>query len=230
MRLLRTSLLAAALAAPLSAHAFTLVDVASDAALLALLGGPGEPNLAFVAEGRVGNAASNGTFELDIGASTAAPADTDQFAWGNGQRVAFTLSFDAGTRLASLAFASGTPSVSYTVPATETFTDLFFRARSVSNGSLLLSGLALDGVSFGQDVGVTGAGLDFLQLAGGGLADGFVLTGFATLAWTGTAPTNSNLAFQIKLGDVPQIPEPSTYALVLAGLAGLGFLARRRRV
>jgi hypothetical protein len=226
MRRLRTVLAATALLLPLSGQAFTLIDVPSEAALVALLGGPGEPNLAFVAEGRAGNVAANGTFELDIGASTAAPASTAQFAWGNGQPIAFTLDYNAVSRLATFSFGSGTPSVSYVVPAAETFTDLFFRARSVQGSSILLSGLALDGVALGQDVGVTGAGLDFLQLAGGGLADGFALTGRATLAWTGAPPTNSNVAFQIKVGEVP---EPSTYALLLAGLAGLGFLARRRR-
>ena len=29
--------------------------------------------------------------------------------------------------------------------------------------------------------------------------------------------------------EMPPIPEPSTYALMLAGLAGVGLLAKRRR-
>lgn len=34
---------------------------------------------------------------------------------------------------------------------------------------------------------------------------------------------------QIRLGIAPSIPEPETYSLMLAGLAALGFLARRRK-
>ena len=34
---------------------------------------------------------------------------------------------------------------------------------------------------------------------------------------------------QVRLGEVAPIPEPETYALMLAGLGALGFVARRRR-
>ena len=34
---------------------------------------------------------------------------------------------------------------------------------------------------------------------------------------------------QIRLGQVPAIPEPETYALMLAGLAAVGFISRRRK-
>ena len=42
--------------------------------------------------------------------------------------------------------------------------------------------------------------------------------------------TNALFAMAVRPGDVlAAIPEPETYALMLAGLAGLGFVARRRR-
>lgn len=231
MKIVPALAVAACLAAPWSASAFTLVDVPTDAALTALLGGAGEPNLSFVAEGRIGDGGGPATHELNIGISTGAPADTDQFAWASNQPIGFRLAYDGTTRQAEFAFGSGTPSVAFIVPSgpRASFTDMFFRARSSLTSSVLLSELALDGVAFGQNVSASGGGLDFLRVADGALDDGFTLTGRATFAWTGTAPTNSNLAFQIKLGDAPPIPEPSTYALMLAGLAALGFAARRRR-
>lgn len=43
---------------------------------------------------------------------------------------------------------------------------------------------------------------------------------------------NANLTFAVASGQVPvpNIPEPQTYALLLAGLGAVGFVARRRRV
>ena len=43
-------------------------------------------------------------------------------------------------------------------------------------------------------------------------------------------PDFSNLTFFIRDVVVAQIPEPQTYALLVAGLVAVGFLARRRRV
>jgi len=55
------------------------------------------------------------------------------------------------------------------------------------------------GVSVGDVSSAVGPGLDILWISGAALSDGFTLTGTATLAWTGTPPTQSRLAFQIKV-------------------------------
>jgi hypothetical protein len=39
----------------------------------------------------------------------------------------------------------------------------------------------------------------------------------------------SDLSHASVYGGVPAIPEPQTYALMLAGLAAVGFMTRRRR-
>lgn len=47
---------------------------------------------------------------------------------------------------------------------------------------------------------------------------------------TGTlGPTAVGGQYSVALNAVPAIPEPQTYALMLAGLAGVAFMARRRR-
>jgi hypothetical protein len=55
------------------------------------------------------------------------------------------------------------------------------------------------------------------------------LTGAAGLA-AGSYATNRLYTFSSETGQdlVTAVPEPSTYALMLAGLAGIGFVARRR--
>lgn len=40
---------------------------------------------------------------------------------------------------------------------------------------------------------------------------------------------NGNSEALVTVGDVPAVPEPSTYALMLAGLGVVGFMSRRRR-
>lgn len=69
--------------------------------------------------------------------------------------------------------------------------------------------------------------------AGGKLRGGFIeYNGSAPLTLTITGLVDSNLAqanYQGSLA-VVAVPEPETYALMLAGLAAVGFVARRRKL
>jgi hypothetical protein len=60
--------------------------------------------------------------------------------------------------------------------------------------------LALDGFFLGDLGAASGPdGLDLLWIQGQDLSLGFTLAGTATLSWSGAAPTQSRLAFQIKV-------------------------------
>jgi hypothetical protein len=150
----------------------------------------------FVAEGRIGDLGGAATFELDLGANTASPATTAQFAWGNGVAYPFSLSFDIFSRLAT--FTLGGRTLTYTSPYAA-FDALFIRTRSVYAGTFVgVYNLVLDGTTVpGASIESSADGLNIMQIYGAPLSDGFTLSGLVKLAWSGDPPLNSALAFQI---------------------------------
>lgn len=150
----------------------------------------------FVAEGRIGDLGGAATFELDLGASTAAPATTAQLAWGNGVAYPFSLHYDIFSRMAT--FTAGGHTLSY-VSDYAVFDALFIRARAVYAGSFMgIYNLILDGIAVPGSSVVNGPdGLKIMQIYGAPLQDGFTLTGTVKMSWDGAAPLNSTLAFEI---------------------------------
>lgn len=195
MRLIATIAFAVGFAVPATAVAqLTVTHVATDAELTSTL-----TNVAAVAEGRGGDGAGAATFELDLGPDTAAPFVTAQYGWVDAQVEPFTLTYDSDVN--EFAFTLGGHVLNFTpVPG---FTEIWIRARAVNAGSTCLVGnLTLDGEAVGDQCLADGdaTGLDILRIQGGSLDDGFVLVGEATLDWTGSLPSQSRLAFQIKVG------------------------------
>ena len=90
---------------------------------------------------------------------------------------------------------------------------------ALNSGSILLVG----GSNVAAPVFATGNGsypvMSFLDMLQGGLAYVNVHT-----------TANPNGAVRGQLIQVSAVPEPSTYAMLLAGIAALGFVARRRQV
>lgn len=244
----RFGVLVAALGLSFPAQALTITPVAGDAALIAALGGPTEPLMRFVGEGRIGDLGGNATFEYDVGTSTAAPASTGNLAWANGENYVFSFDFDAASKVATLALGSnanlvagslklvGAPYVaSFLVPDASGISDLYLRARATPSSYVLFEDLQLQLAGGGLfDVpGYTGTNTGsgpvspaIVRLSGENFAGGFTLGGSATLAWDPSdLPRNSELAFQFK---VATIPEPGTLALVIGGILTMGAISRRR--
>lgn len=174
------------------AFAFTVSHLATDAELLALVS-----DTIFVAEGRIGDRGGAATFELDLGQSTAAPYTSAQYPWISGTVEPFTITYNSGTGLVTFTLGGKVLTYTTTFPM---FGDIFVRTRAVeAERSVIVQDLVLNGQSIGDVSSAVGPGLDILWISGAALSNGFTLTGTATLAWTGTPPTQSRLAFQIKV-------------------------------
>ena len=185
----------------------------------------------FVAEGRIGNAATNGDREFGINKLNGDPVDEGQYAWESNQPVNFTLTYD-GTK------------VTYTVAGidlTANFSGLadtiYLRTRrdtKTSNSNIQVDMLQLNGMDLVLE-GTSDPAIstpsnsgtddeDYLLIEN--ISQPFTLTGRANLSWTGTQPTGSNLAYQIKVGTSEPVPEPLT--ILGSGLAlGFGALLKK---
>ncbi len=192
-----TAVLALALAvaaAPAEAE-LTTEHLSSDGELLAIL-----PEVSFVCEGRIGDRGGTATFELDIGSSTSAPSETAQHAWTSGFEEPFEVAYHPATGIVTFALGAAMLTYAPDLP----LTDLFLRTRATLSGtSARLFDLSLNGETVNDASAADGdaAGIDILRVRGADLARGFALTGKAVFEWTGTAPTQSRLAFQIQAGE-----------------------------
>jgi hypothetical protein len=210
-RMIKTITVGLLLFSPLTAAALTVDHIATDAELLTMLS-----DTLFVSEGRIGNNALNGDFEVDLGGDTAAPEEIGQYVWPNGTPVDWSLTYDHLTHL-----------VTFTVDAIELqwvsqlegYTDIFVRTRAVDDGtSITVGDLVLDGETVGDVSAAVGDGLDILWIGEGTLDDGFTMTGTANLSWSGTPPLHSRLAFQIKVGKLAPV---ATEAVTWSGVKDL---------
>lgn len=187
----------------LPAAALTVSHIATDAELIDLLS-----DELFVAEGRIGDGAGAATFEVDLGGDTGAPATTAQYPWPNGGAVDWSLHYNHVTNL--ITFTVDTVVLQWTTPLSG-FTDLFVRTRAVNAGTeIIVDDLMLDAENVGDASHAVADGLDILWISGGVLADGFTLTGTTTMSWAGAMPTQSRLAFQLKVGTLSTVSTEET--------------------
>jgi hypothetical protein len=140
--------------------------------------------------------------------------------------VTFALTYDSGTNLATYRVDDSTP---LTYHPTTGFTDIFIRTEAAkSNSSISIDNLVLNGVAI-DDRASAGANtpLDILRISD--VASSFTLTGRSTMSWIGdpqnpvdgTAPHQSQLAYQIKVGTTSptnptSVPEPTLTLALLA--------------
>jgi hypothetical protein len=215
--------------APNSANAFTLVNrTGFTDADFENLRTQGQFTELFVAESRMGdNLASAGNHEIDIIGDTKKSFTPDQAGnrtWLNGQILDFVLEY-TGSQVTYSVDGQTLSSSNFTGGAS----DIFLRTFAKPAGSQSsLSDLVFNGTSIGSlqsaaitNAAVTTADTDYLQITG--VTAPFRLTGKSSFAWTGTTPRNSNIAYQIKVGNTSQsIPEPGMVAaVVVAGAASV---------
>ena len=142
--------------------------------------------------------------------------------WISDRPVSFTLSRTGD----DLTFTMGGYSATYTNDAVSELNLLVFRAASTTNSTAAFSNLVLNGTPLGGPSATGENGRNSTVVEGIDPAN-FTLTGRVTLSWTGTQPTGSSLAVQIKGFDAVAVPEPGTLALFGTALLGIGLLRRR---
>lgn len=224
----------------LNANAVSISHLPTDIDLLNTLN-----SKAFVAEGRIGDFGGNATFELDLGADTSAPSTSANYAWPNSTAVSFLIEYTAATGDVIFKVPDSIlgQTLSYTSTPPSPINSIFIRTRAVNPGSsITIDNLSLTDVN-GNDMGVGSAssqtsgdsgGLDILWISSTLLDYDWTLSGTSTMSWTGSAPTNSRLAYQIKVGNATltggesfPIPEPSSFILLGIGCAGLFLLKKK---
>jgi len=116
--------------------------------------------------------------------------------------------------------------LSFDLANNATFTRAVFNIDATINGSvdLLVSGININGGTFTQSLSVNANGQNFYTV------DSILGQLMTSISLTGAGNTRFTDVAQVRLGGVaPAVPEPSTWAMMILGFAGVGFMAYRRR-
>ena len=118
--------------------------------------------------------------------------------------------------------------LSFGLANNDTFTRAVFNINAETSGStsILVTGINIDGGSFQDTFTVDANGENFFTVTA---INGQLITGISLTAINGATFDDVR---QVRLGGfdaVGAIPEPSTWAMMILGFAGVGFIAYRRR-
>jgi hypothetical protein len=130
--------------------------------------------------------------------------------------VAWTLTYDHITN--DVIFTVGDSTLQWQSPLSG-FTDIFVRTRAVvAESEILVNELTVDAEAANDSSYAVGAdGLDILWISGASIDNGFIMAGQTMMTWGAVKPTQSKLAFQIKVGKTePTSAEPTTWGTIKA--------------
>ncbi|MCC5916198.1 MAG: choice-of-anchor A family protein [Cryomorphaceae bacterium] len=178
-------------------------------------------DLYFSAEGRSGNNALNGTFELDI--HNVSPYNVlvdQQFVWQNGVDKPFSIVYDpTANGDDKFVFTIGDPNIGVGVrvlkldPVAAGYPNdingFLLYARIAENTTLLITDVEVNGIPVNTDFGEINPPKSKTVnhiFSGNALDNGINITGKVRLAWTGNIPQNSNMNFNFKMGNIDCIP------------------------
>jgi len=210
----------------------------------------------FAAQARIGNNQTNGTNEIGLHRNNPADATPPtnsspevptvgdaNLVWGTagGGNATFKLELKRLGITISFRLFQGSPLSPTTTYYAAEFDDsnaanvslLDFRTAATASSTISLTNLILtQGSTTTTGFDSTTSGTVRQNVVVKDLIGDFVLAGDTTLNWTGSAPTNSGLSWQIKaFRGLPSadsaVPEPGTIGMALSGAAMI-LLARRR--
>lgn len=174
--------------------------------------------LYFSAEGRSGNNAMNGTFELDIhNISPYTILSSKQFVWPNNQTVPFTITYNPNAiGNNKFVYTVGTGADQQVMQLDPTaagyphdINAIWFYSRTAPNTTLMVSDLTINGSPIAMNLGYENplqAAFTNVAFSGSSLENGFAITGNVLFAWSGTIPQNSAMNFNFKIGNKDCVP------------------------
>ena len=117
--------------------------------------------------------------------------------------------------------------LSFGLANNDTFTRAVFNINADTNGStsILVTGININGGSFQQNFTVDANGENFFTVDA---INGQLITGISLTAFNGATFDDVRQVRLGGFGTVGAVPEPSTWAMMILGFAGVGFIAYRR--
>lgn len=191
-------------------------------------------NGVFLPNGSTGLPVADGGTGVDDALTSFAPFAGNDTGIGNGVATNFTIARVGSIITFTLQPASGAIVLASDARASLGLVNAFeVRLRTAASSSLLYSNLRFTDSTVADqmlaDIGIADQQTSIRLFEGIAPGD-FALSGTLTRSWVGNEPNGSSLATQIKFLDVPPIPEPATWAMMIAGFGMVGAAARRRRI
>jgi hypothetical protein len=195
----------------------------------------GTANGIYLPDNITGRPTVDGGTGVDQALTNRPPLAGDNTAIGNGVATRFSV-----TRVGNVVTFSLFPASGDIVLASDSRTSLgLVNAFSIRLRTAADSSISYTNLTF-TDANVTGQALADISIANGqtairffeGIAPGnFTLSGTLTRSWSSASePSGSQLATQIKFLEMPPIPEPGTWAMMIVGFGLVGAGVRRRRL